>query len=183
MHILPFAPDLIISLYPLLSKYKEEKRKRKPTGRKTCDLVSDRYSSGHAENNTPFVHHSFGGTLPPREKAADTKHFAAPGLAKSKYRRFSRPAPTAMHKRHSKDQVGLNCNVRSDTVRALGERDLPCQLINRENLDSGDASREMCYDKKAFRKICINSLHRISEQSLCIYSFYRFAAVSSRTMF
>ena len=32
----------------------EEKRKRKLTGRKTCDLVSDRYSSGHAEYNTPF---------------------------------------------------------------------------------------------------------------------------------
>ena len=105
------------------------------------------------------------------KNAADTKHFAAPGLAKSKYRRFSRPASTAMHKRRSKDQVALNCNVRSDTVRALGERDLPCQLINRENLDSGDASREMCYDKKAFRKICTYSLHRNSEQSLCIYSF------------
>jgi len=26
------------------------------------------YSSDHAENNTPFVHHGFGGTLPLREK-------------------------------------------------------------------------------------------------------------------
>jgi hypothetical protein len=44
------------------------------------------------------------------KNAADTKLFAAPGLAKSKYRRFSRPASTAMHKRRSKNQVGLNCN-------------------------------------------------------------------------
>ena len=46
------------------------------------------------------------------KNAADTKLFAAPGLAKSKYRRFSRPASTAMHKRRSKNQVGLNCNNR-----------------------------------------------------------------------
>jgi hypothetical protein len=45
------------------------------------------------------------------KNAADTKLFAAPGLAKSKYRRFSRPASTAMHKRRSKNQVGLNCNI------------------------------------------------------------------------
>ena len=44
------------------------------------------------------------------KNAADTKLFAAPGLAKSKYRRFSRPTSTAMHKRRSKNQVGLNCN-------------------------------------------------------------------------
>ena len=47
------------------------------------------------------------------KNAADTKLFAAPGLAKSKYRRFSRPASTAMHKRRSKNQVGLNCNISS----------------------------------------------------------------------
>ena len=47
------------------------------------------------------------------KNAADTKLFAAPGLAKSKYRRFSRPASTAMHKRRSKNQVGLNCNCKS----------------------------------------------------------------------
>ena len=34
-----------------------------------------------------------------------------PGLAKSKYRRFSRPTSTAMHKRRPKNQAGLNCNV------------------------------------------------------------------------
>jgi hypothetical protein len=33
------------------------------------------------------------------KNAADTKLFASPGLAKSKYRRFSRPTSTAMHKR------------------------------------------------------------------------------------
>ena len=44
------------------------------------------------------------------KNAADTKLFAAPGLAKSKYRRFSRPTSTAMHKRRSRNQVGLNCN-------------------------------------------------------------------------
>ena len=44
------------------------------------------------------------------KNAADTKLFAAPGLAKSKYRRFSRPTSTAMHKRRSKNQVGLNSN-------------------------------------------------------------------------
>jgi hypothetical protein len=44
------------------------------------------------------------------KNAADTKLFAAPGLAKSKYRRFSRPTSTAMHKRRSKNQVGLNYN-------------------------------------------------------------------------
>ena len=92
------------------------------------------------------------------KNAAATKHFAAPGLAKSKYRRISRPASTAMHKRRSKDQVGMNCKVRSDTVRTLGGSDLPCQLINRENLDSGDASREMCYDKKSVQK----DLHKFS---------------------
>ena len=35
------------------------------------------------------------------------------GLAKSKYRRFSRPTSTAMHKRRSKNQVGLNCNLKA----------------------------------------------------------------------
>jgi len=50
------------------------------------------------------------------KNAADTKLFAAPGLAKSKYRRFSRPASTAMHKRRSKNQVGLNCNVNRASV-------------------------------------------------------------------
>ena len=44
------------------------------------------------------------------KNAADTKLFAAPGLAKSKYRRFSRPTSTAMHKRYSKNQTGLNCD-------------------------------------------------------------------------
>ena len=48
------------------------------------------------------------------KNAADTKLFAAPGLAKSKYRRFSRPTSTAMHKRRSKNQVGLNCNIQFD---------------------------------------------------------------------
>ena len=41
------------------------------------------------------------------KNAADTKLFAAPGLAKSKYRSFSRPTSTAMHKRRSKNQTGL----------------------------------------------------------------------------
>ena len=50
------------------------------------------------------------------KNAADTKLFAAQGLAKSKYRRFSRPASTAMHKRRSKNQVGLNCNVNRASV-------------------------------------------------------------------
>jgi len=36
--------------------------------RRICTPLICRYSSGHAENNTPFVHHSFGGTLPLREK-------------------------------------------------------------------------------------------------------------------
>ena len=44
------------------------------------------------------------------KNAADTKLFASPGLAKSKYRRFSRPTSTAMHKRRPKNQAGLNCN-------------------------------------------------------------------------
>ena len=45
------------------------------------------------------------------KNAADAKLFAAPGLAKSKdTMRFSRPTSTAMHKRRSKNQVGLNCN-------------------------------------------------------------------------
>ena len=47
------------------------------------------------------------------KNAADTKLVAAPGLAKSKYRRFSRPTSTAMHKRRSKNQVGLYCNSKS----------------------------------------------------------------------
>ena len=47
------------------------------------------------------------------KNAADTKLLAAPGLAKSKYRRFSRPTSTAMHKRRSKNQVGLNCNLKA----------------------------------------------------------------------
>jgi hypothetical protein len=44
------------------------------------------------------------------KNAADTKLFASPGLAKSKYRRFSRPTSTAMHKMRPKNQAGLNCN-------------------------------------------------------------------------
>ena len=57
LHIPPFAPDLIISLDPLLSKYKEEKRKRKLTGRKTCDLVSDRcYYSRSCDSKKPQIH-------------------------------------------------------------------------------------------------------------------------------
>ena len=51
------------------------------------------------------------------KNAADTKLFAAPGLAKSKYRRFSRPTSTAMHKRRSKNQVGLNCNFHCRWIR------------------------------------------------------------------
>ena len=41
------------------------------------------------------------------KNTADTKLFAAPWLAKSKYRRFSRPSFTAMDKRRSQNQVSL----------------------------------------------------------------------------
>ena len=44
------------------------------------------------------------------KNAADTKLFSAPGLEKSKYRRFSRPTATAMHKRRFQNQVDLNFN-------------------------------------------------------------------------
>jgi hypothetical protein len=40
------------------------------------------------------------------KNAADTKLFAALKLAKSKYRRFSRPAFTAMRKKASKKSGG-----------------------------------------------------------------------------
>ena len=42
------------------------------------------------------------------KNAADTKLFAAPGLAKSKYRRFSRSTSPVMHKRRYKNQAGMN---------------------------------------------------------------------------
>ena len=45
------------------------------------------------------------------KNAADTKAFCCARAWKSKYRRFSRPASTAMHKRRPKNQAGLNCNV------------------------------------------------------------------------
>ena len=41
------------------------------------------------------------------KNAADTKLFAAPWLAKSKYRRFSRPSFTAMSIRRPQNQAGL----------------------------------------------------------------------------
>ena len=44
-----------------------------------------------------------------------------PGLAKSKYRRFSRPTSTAMHKRRPKNQAGLNCNTGLVTGEDLDE--------------------------------------------------------------
>ena len=44
------------------------------------------------------------------KNVADTKLFASLKLAKSKYRRFSRPASTAMHKRRPQEQESLNCN-------------------------------------------------------------------------
>ena len=43
------------------------------------------------------------------------------GLAKSKYRRFSRPTSTAMHKRRPKNQAGLNCNTGLVTGKDLDE--------------------------------------------------------------
>ena len=45
------------------------------------------------------------------KNAADTKLFAAPWLAKSKYRRFSRPSFTAMYIRRPQNQAGLYCNL------------------------------------------------------------------------
>ena len=45
----------------------------------------------------------------------------SPGLAKSKYRRFSRPTSTAMHKRRPKNQAGLNCNTGLVTGEDLDE--------------------------------------------------------------
>ncbi|MEE1163270.1 MAG: hypothetical protein UHU21_06200, partial [Lachnospiraceae bacterium] len=54
-----------------------------------------------AENSAPFVHHYFGGALPLREKRSGYYAFCCAELAKSKYRRFSRPTSTAMHKKAS----------------------------------------------------------------------------------
>ena len=42
------------------------------------------------------------------KNAADTKLFAAPWLAKSKYRRFSRPSFTAMY---TQNQVDCNSHI------------------------------------------------------------------------
>ena len=63
-----------------------------------------------AFGDTPFVYAVSAVRSRSVKNAADTKLFAAPGLAKSKYRRFSRPASPAMHKRLSRNQAGLNCN-------------------------------------------------------------------------
>ena len=40
----------------------------------------------------------------------DAKLFAALALAKSKYRRFSRPISTGMYEKAANSQEGLNCN-------------------------------------------------------------------------
>jgi len=61
------------------------------------------------------------------KNAADSKLFAWPGLAKSKYRRFSRPSSTAMHKRRPKSQVGLNCNFSGFSLQRLSSALLKVQ--------------------------------------------------------